>query len=90
MDSITFAIISFFAWGIGVTFEAIAARKIESKSFVFWGYLIGFILSSFYIPFALSQLTGINIYLISLCLLNGLLIMVGSLCYYEALKKGNP
>ncbi len=35
MGVITFALISFFAWGVGITFEAIAARKIESKSFAF-------------------------------------------------------
>lgn len=90
MNAIAFAIIAFIAWGIGITFEAIAARKIDSKSLAFWGALIGFTISSLYVPFALPQLKEISLFLVVFCLLLGLLVIAGSLCYYEALKKGNP
>lgn len=90
MNAIAFAFIAFFTWGIGITFEAIAARKIESKSFTFWGSFLGFIFASSYIPFALPQLANINLFLIGICWLIGFLVAAGAICYYEALKRGNP
>jgi transporter family protein len=90
MNTIVYALIAFFAWGIGITCEAIAARRIDSKSFTLWGFILGFIISSLYIPFALPDLTNITPSLFVLCVVIGFLIIIGSLFYYEALKIGNP
>jgi drug/metabolite transporter (DMT)-like permease len=90
MESIIYALIAFLTWGIGITFEAIAARKLESKSFAFWGFFLGFILTSFYTPFALSQLYHLNWTLFRICYLIAFFIITGVIFYYEALKIGNP
>jgi len=90
MASIIYALIAFLTWGIGITFEAIAARKLELKSFVFWGFFLGFIISSFYAPFAVSQLSTLNLALVGICYLIAFFIIPGTIFYYEALKIGNP
>lgn len=90
METILFALLAYFSWGIGITFEAIAARRIESKSFSFWGCFLGFIISSLYAPFVLSQLKNVTPGIIGLCYLIAFFIIAGSIFYYQALKKGNP
>lgn len=90
MQAIIFALIAYFAWGIGITFEAIAARKIESKSFSFWGFFLAFIITSFFAPSALSKTNNISLGLVGICYLIAFFIIAGVICYYEALKKGNP
>jgi len=90
MQAIIFAFVAYFAWGVGMAFEAIAARKIEAKSFSFWGFVLGFFLSSLYAPFVLYELKNISLGLIGFCYLIGFFILLGTIIYYQALKKGNP
>ncbi len=90
MGAITFALIAYLTWGIGITFEAIAARKVESKSLSFWGFFLGFIATSFYLPFSRFKISSLTLDTVGICYLIAFFIIAGSIFYYEALKKGNP
>ena len=87
--AIIFAVIAYFSWAIGIFFEAIAARRINSYSLTFWGLVIGTILSSFYLPFAfhLAQNFTLELFLFNLFL--ALFFIGGTIIYYEALKVEN-
>jgi len=87
--AITFALIAYFSWAIGIFFEAIAARRINSYSLAFWGLVIGVILSSFYLPFAFHLAQGFTLGLFLLNLLLALFFIGGTIIYYEALKEEN-
>lgn len=90
MTPIFYALVSYFTWGIGIFFEAILARRLNSYSLMFWGFLLSFLLMSLYIPFDLNNLTGYSLSLLLFNLIIGLFALAfGTLTYYEALKKGN-
>ena len=90
MQAIIFALVSYFTWGVGILFEAIAAKKLESKSFIFWGLLIGFFLSIFYAPFVLDDLKNLTVGLLLINLIIAVFWIGGTIIYYEALKQGSP
>ncbi len=90
MSAITYALIAYFTWGIGITFEAVAARKVESKSLSFYGFFLAFIATSLYLPFSQFKLSSLTADIIGICYLIAFFIIAGSIFYYEALKKGNP
>jgi drug/metabolite transporter (DMT)-like permease len=85
-----FALISYFAWGAGVFFEAIVARRLPPYSLLFWSLLVSFLLSTLYLPYAIPYLSG---YTAGLLVINIVLtfgcIGIGSLLYYEALRIEN-
>lgn len=90
MEAIFFALISYFAWGSGVLVEAIVARRMSSYSLAFWSFTFSFIVTSFYVPFAIGSLAGLTwgIFLLNFTLaLVG--ILFGTLLYYEALRIEN-
>ena len=89
MAAIIFALIAYFGWAVGAFFETIAARKINSYSLTFWGLLIGAAISSFYLPFAISSISGFTLGLLLLNLLLALFFIGGIFVYYEALKIEN-
>jgi drug/metabolite transporter (DMT)-like permease len=89
MQAIIFALISYVSWGMGIFFETVAARRIDSYSFTFWGLLIGTILSSLYVPFALTLVQNFTLPLIFLNLFLALFFIGGTIIYYEALKYEN-
>ncbi len=70
MEAIFFALISFVCWGIGIFFEAIVARKLNSYSYAFWAFLLSVAVMSFYAPFVTSDLHGLtfNILLLNITL----------------------
>lgn len=90
MQPIIFALVSYFTWGSGILLEAIVARKLNSFSLALWALLFSVIISSFYAPFALndlSQLTfGLLIFIIAIGIVG---LFAGTIVYYEALKAGN-
>ena len=90
MQAIIFALLAYFSWGVGILFEAIAAKKLDSKSFIFWGMLLGFFLIIFYTPFTLSSLKNLTIGLLAVNLLVAFFWISGTTIYYKALKEGNP
>jgi drug/metabolite transporter (DMT)-like permease len=87
--AIIFAVIAYFSWAIGIFFEAVAARRINSYSLTFWGLVIGAILSTFYLPFALHLAQGYTSDLLLLNILLALFFIGGTIIYYEALKLEN-
>jgi uncharacterized membrane protein len=89
MQAIFFALISYFTWGSGALFEAIAARKINSYSLTFWSFFYSVILLSFY---ALSQTASLKMMTFNILCLNiflGVLLIIGCFLYYEAYRSVN-
>ncbi len=90
MTAIIFALISYFAWGIGIFFEAIVARKLNSYSLAFWAFLFSVLIMSFFTPFALNDLKNLTLSIFILIVTLALLaLFLGTICYYEALKIAN-
>ncbi len=87
--AITFAVIAYFGWAIGIFFEAIAARRINSYSLTFWGLVLGAVLSSFYLPFVLYLAEGYTLGLLLLNFFLAFFFIGGTVIYYEALKAEN-
>lgn len=87
--AIIFAFAAYFGWAIGAFFETVAARRINSYSLTFWGLVIGAVLSSFYLPFAISLANGFTLSILCLNLLLALFFIGGIIIYYEALKIEN-
>lgn len=90
MQAIVFALISYFGWAIGDIFGTIASRKLGAYSTAFWRLLLGFILFSFYIPFALHDLTNLTLGLLIFMVCLGLFGIIGLVTLYEGLTVGNP
>jgi len=90
MEAIIFALIAFFGWGVGIFFEAIAARKLNSYSFAFWAFLLTVVVLSFYTPFVVDDLNGLTIHIFLLTVTLAIMaLFLGSISYYEALKIAN-
>ena len=91
MSAIMFALISYFAWGTGVFGEAIVVRRLHSYSLIFWSFLLSLLLAA---PYALFQLDSFALYTPILLILNFFLalstLLLGTVAYYEALKRENP
>ncbi len=87
---IAFAFISFFTWGIGVFFEAVVARRIGSYSLALWAYIFSALVMTFYAPFAVEDLKGLTLELLIFIFFISIVgLFVGTIAYYEALKKSN-
>lgn len=87
---IAFAFISFFTWGIGVFFEAIVARRIESYSLALWGFVLSVFVLTFYTPFVLGDLHGLTVNLLLFIIVIGIVgLFLGTVVYYEALKMSS-
>lgn len=87
---IAFAFISFFAWGIGVFFEAVVARRLESYSLALWGFIFSALVLSFYAPFATADLAGLTFNLLLFIFIIGIIgLFLGTIAYYEALKMSS-
>ena len=89
MPAIFFALISFVGWGVGDIFGTISSRKIGGYSTTFWTFLLGVIIFSFYIPFALGDLAHMTFALLAFTLLMGLLEVGGNIAFNEALRISN-
>lgn len=91
MQAIFFALISYFTWGSGVFGEAIVARRLSSYSLIFWSFLLSLLLAA---PYALFHLDSFVLYTPTLLILNFFLalstLLLGTVAYYEALKRENP
>lgn len=90
MEAIFFALISYFGWGIGSVFSTISARKLGGFSTIFWLSLVGLLLTSWYIPFALDSLKNLTLTVFSISIIVGLLGWIGGITGYEAVRLINP
>lgn len=90
MLALLFGFVSYFTWGSGVFFEAIAARRLNPYSLVFWSFTLSFIITSLYAPFAIDELAGLTFGLLILNVVLALVgIFFGTLFYYGALRIEN-
>lgn len=89
MQAIIFALVSYFTWGSGALFEAVAARKINSYSLTFWSFLSSVTLLSFYAFSQTSSLRTLTPGLLSLNILLGIILIIGCFTYYEAYRSAN-
>lgn len=89
MEAIFFALISYFGWGTGDIFGTIASRKIGAYSTTFWVFIVAIILFSFYIPFALADLTKLNFTLFITIVSLGFLYIAGNVAFNEGVRRSN-
>lgn len=89
MPAIFFALISFFAWGVGDFLVAVTSRSLGAYSSTFWSGIFSLILLSLYIPFALPDLTSLSPPTLFLNLLLGMLLLVGVIAFREAFIRGS-
>jgi len=89
MTAIIFALVAFVGWAVGIFFECIVARRINSYSLTFWGLVLGAILSSLYLPFAFPLVQGYTVGLLLLNIFLAIFFIGGTIVYYEALQVEN-
>jgi drug/metabolite transporter (DMT)-like permease len=89
MLAIIFALITYIGWGTGDIFGAIVSRKIGAYSATIWVFIIGIVIFTFYIPFALHDLQKLTIPILALNAFLALFYVAGNTFYNEALKISN-
>lgn len=89
MESIALSLIAFFGWGIGDIFGTVSSRKIGGYSTAIWGFVIGLVFLTFYIPFAFSDLEKLNIFLLVETFIIGSFYTIGMVTFYEGVKVDN-
>lgn len=89
MLAILFALITFFGWGVGDIFGAVATRKVGAYATAFWFDVIALMLFGFYVPFALPELRNLTPSLLVLTTFLGIIGIAGLISFYEGLRIGN-
>jgi len=89
MTAIVLAFITYIGWGTGDIFGVYATRKIGAYKASALIFIFGFILASFYIPFALPDFGKITIVLLLLNMLLGAPYLFGNLLLNEAFKRSS-
>jgi len=89
MSAIIFALVTFLTWGSGDIFTTIAARKMGAYSTSFYGYFYGFIFVTFYIPFAIHQLTSFSLPMILLTVFLAIIQLIAFYAYNAGLRIAN-
>ena len=89
MIAIVFACVSLLGWGIGDIFTTSASRKIGSYNSSFYGYFFGCLLTTFYIPFALSTWKDFSLSMILLTSFLAVIQLLAFFAFNEGLKIGN-
>lgn len=89
MQAIIFALISYFTWGIGAFVEAMVARKLNSYSLIFWGFILSALTLSFYAFFQTTFLNFLTPDILTLNIILGAVLIAGSIIYFEAYKITN-
>src|SRR5258706_14496036 len=88
MTPILFALISYIGWGTSDIFGTIATRKVGPYTTAFYGYFFGFLLSLFFIPFALKDLGRFTVGIVVFNLVLGFMFLASSVIFFEALRIG--
>ncbi|MBI4035970.1 DMT family transporter [Candidatus Daviesbacteria bacterium] len=86
MESIFFALISFFGWGVGDIFGTIATRKLGGFSTTLWTLIAGAFLFTLLIPFAMSDFKAITPILFFLTAVISIFFIIALVAFYQALK----
>lgn len=90
MTALLFAFLTYIGWGIGDIFGTIAARKIGAYATTFWILVVGIILFSLYIPFAMDDLQSLTLPLFLHNITLGFFYISGNVALNEALVRSNP
>jgi uncharacterized membrane protein len=86
MQAIIFALISYFTWGTGAFFEAIVARKLDSYSLTFWGFIFSALILSFYAFFQTTALAFLTLNLLILNIILGVVLILGIVFITKRIK----
>lgn len=89
VEAIFFALISYFTWGTGAFVEAMVARKLNSYSLIFWGFILSALILSFYAFFQTTSLNPLTPAILILNVILGIVLIAGSIVYFEAYKVAN-
>jgi drug/metabolite transporter (DMT)-like permease len=89
MQDIIFALVSCFGWAAGNAFGVVAARKFGAYPSALWGIMVRAILSSFYLPFALTDLSNFTTQTFVVSIVLGVVWVLGVLASYKSLSSGN-
>lgn len=87
--SLVFAFLAFFGWGVGDIFGTIATRKIGAYSTTIWFVVFQFLIFIVLAPFFLADLKGLTLSLLVINLALGLVSVVASTTFYEAMGAGS-
>lgn len=87
--SLVFAFLAFFGWGVGDIFGTISTRKIGAYSTTIWFVAFQFLIFIVLAPFFLADLKGLTLSLLVINLALGLVSVVASTTFYEAMGAGN-
>lgn len=90
MQAIIFALISYFGWGTGDVFGAIVSKRMNPIVATFYMLMIGFLIATLYVPFALIDLSNMTTALFGICLLLGLIAITGNVLLNYAFTIYNP
>ncbi len=89
MYAIIFALLSYFGWGSGDIFSALASRKIGTFPVAFWTFFLGFILLSFLTPLFLKDLAKFTLEMFLIATVLSVLLFIAWPIFLEALRIGN-
>lgn len=89
MIAIVFSLIAALSWGTADIFGGLVAKKIGGYSSALWSYILSLVLTSFYVPFALHQLSNITWESIIWLILLTPLGIIPLMSLYEGIKVGN-
>lgn len=87
--AILLALITYFGWGSGDIFGAYATRKVGAYLTTFFVFIFGFMVASFYTPFAINDLHKITLGMFLLNVLLGIFVLFGNFLLNEAFKRSN-
>ena len=82
-------LISYFGWGTGDIFGVYASRKIGAYKATAYVFIFGFVIASFYVPFALSEITLIPISLLIINFLVGSAYLTGNILLNEGFRRSS-
>lgn len=90
MDTLSLALVSYFAWGGGDLFGAIASRRAGGTVATFWILLASALIFAPCLPFAAGALAELSWSTLILALVLGLVVLIADVTFNEALATANP
>lgn len=90
MNAIVFALISYFGWGVGDVFGAVASRKIGGYQTAWWVMIAASILFTPLMFIYWHYLAAASVWVIISAILVGFFFLSGNFAINEALQRTNP
>ncbi len=89
MLAIILALAAFLSWGTADIFGGLVSREIGGYSAGIWSFILGTLLASFYVPFAIPTLRHITLSTALWLLILSPPGVFSMIAFYEGLKRGN-